>query len=167
VKNEDEIIGGADYERNFSKRQLWYARTEAERDTIEGVDLRATGATGYGYYFIRNDTKTLRGRLGVQYRHEQYTSGREEEALSPEFGLRYETPLSTWAKLTSEITYAPAFDAPSDYRVDHTSAVDIPLTATKRLSLRFEITNSYNSTAEEGIDKMDTVYLARLVLKLP
>ena len=167
VDTENEVIGGADYERTFLKRQLWYARAEAERDTIEGVDLRLTGAGGYGYYFIRNEIRSLRGRLGLQYRHEDYASGREEDVLAPEFGLRLETPLRTWAKLISEVTYAPAFDEPSNYRLDHTSAVDIPLTASKRLSLRFEVRNTYNSAAEDEVDKLDTVYLARLVLKFP
>jgi putative salt-induced outer membrane protein YdiY len=166
-ETEDELIGGADYERSFTKRHIWYTRVEAERDDIEALDLRTTAAAGYGYYFIKQDPDLLRARAGVQYRHEDYQSGRTEDTLAPEFGGRYEVNLSTWARLVSEITYAPAFDDLSNYRVDHSTAVDIPLNSTKRWILRLGVTNSYNSTVPDDYDKLETTYMARLVLKLP
>lgn len=164
---EEEYIGGGDYEHSFWKRHLWYARFEAEADDIEGIDLRTTTAGGYGYYFIKEDTQSLRGRLGLQYRHEKYDTSDTEDVLAPEIGASYEVALRSWLKLVSEITYAPAFDDPSNYRIDHTSALDIPLNGPKRWSLRLGITHTYNSIAPPGYENLDTVYLARLVLKLP
>jgi putative salt-induced outer membrane protein YdiY len=166
-ETENETLGGVDFERTFRDRHLWYARGEIEQDDIEGLDLRTTTAGGYGYYFVKEPTQSLRGRVGLQYRHERYDTGLTEDTLAPEFGLRYEAALRTWAKLVSEVTYAPAFDRPSDYRLDHTTAVDIPLAAAKRWALRLGVTNSYNSIAVEDHDKLETLYLARLVLKLP
>jgi len=167
-ETEDELIGGADYERVLSKKHTWYARGEAETDGIETLDLRATVATGYGYYFLKEEKTLLRGRAGVQYRHEDYESGRSEDTVAAEFGLRYELALRTWAKLVSEITYAPAFDNPTDeYRIDHTTGLDVPLDPKQHWSLRLGVTNSYNSTAAAGLRELETTYLARLVLKLP
>lgn len=164
---EEEYIGGADYEHSLDTRHLWYARMEAETDDIEGVDLRLTTAGGYGFYFIKEENQSLRGRLGLQYRHEKYDTGDTEDDVAPEIGVRYEVALRTWLRLVSEVTYAPAFDDPSDYRIDHSTAVDIPLGTPKRWSLRLGITNTYNSVAPADSENLDTVYLARLVLKLP
>ncbi len=166
-ETEDELIGGTDYERALTKRHLWYARAEVERDDIEALDLRTTAAAGYGYYFIKQDPDSLRARVGVQYRHEDYQSGRTQDTLAAEFGARYEATLWTWGKLVSEITCAPAFDDLSNYRVDHFSALDIPLSSTKHWTLRLGVTNSYNSTPAEDLKRLETTYMARLVLKLP
>ncbi len=166
-ETEDELIGGADYERAFTKRHMWYTRAELERDDIETLDLRSTAAGGYGYYFIKQAPDMLRGRVGVQYRREDYQSGRTEDTVAPEAGVRYEVSLKTWAVLVSEITYAPAFDDFANYRVDHSTSLDIPLSATKHLALRLGVTNSYNSTAPDSTERLDTTYMARLVLKLP
>lgn len=172
-ETENELIGGADYERNLSKRQSWYTRVEGEQDDIEGVDLRATAAAGYGYYFVKDDPNLLRARIGVQYRREEYQpdaadpDGRNEDTVAAELGLRYEKNLGTWARLVSEVTYAPAVDDIQNYRIDHSSALDIPLNNSKHLSLRLGVTNSYNSTAPDDKQRLDTTYMARLVMKLP
>jgi putative salt-induced outer membrane protein YdiY len=167
TKTEDELLGGADYERVLTKRHTWYGRVEAEQDDIEALDLRTTAALGYGYYFIKQDPDMLRARVGLQYRHEDYQSGRTEDTVAAELGVRFERNLTSWAKLVSEITYAPAFDDLQDYRVDHCSSLDIPLGNTKHWTLRLGVLNSYNSTAADDRERLDTTYMARLVLKLP
>ncbi len=166
-ETEDELIGGADYERALTKRHMWYTRAELERDDIETLDLRSTAAGGYGYYFIKQAPDMLRARVGVQYRREEYQSGRTEDVVAPEAGVRYEVSLKTWAVLVSEITYAPAFEDFGNYRVDHATTLDIPLSSSRHLALRLGVTNSYNSTAPDDTERLDTTYMARLVLKLP
>ncbi len=167
-ESEDETIGGADYEQTFRRRHLWYLRGEAERDDIEGVDLRTTLAGGYGYYLAKQEKQSLRGRIGLQYRREKYCNGETEESIGPELGLCYELELRPWLKLVSEATYSPGFDDLTDYRLTHSTTVDLPVgDPARHLALRLGVSNTYNSDAIEDRDKLETLYLARLVLKLP
>lgn len=163
-KTEDELIGGMDYEANFTKRQSWYSRIELESDDIEELELRTTAALGYGYYFLREPTHVLRARAGALYRHESYQRGKEDESTpGVDLSLHHLVHIKEWSKLVTDVTYTPSVEDARNYRIYHESALDIPLAA-EQWKLRLGIANEYNSLPAEDKDRLDTSYFARIVV---
>ncbi|MCK5803134.1 MAG: DUF481 domain-containing protein [Lentisphaeria bacterium] len=165
-RTESEIIGGIDFERIFwSKRHLWYVRTEMEQDDTEDVDLRTTAAAGYGYYFLQGDKQNLRARGGLLYRHESYNDGRESKgSLGLDLGLHHDLTVNGHFKINNDIVYMPAFENFSDYRIYHESSLEVPLGGGKAWKLRLGMSNEYNSLSAHDKKDLDTMYFARLVL---
>ncbi len=162
----DNARGGVDYENFFSPRQSWYARTELERDRVIGLDMRATAAFGYGYYFLKSPRHVLRGRLGALYLHESYDDGRSNTSPGVDLGLHHMLMLGNWGKLVTEVVYTPSLDDLHDYRIRHETSLDLPLGASKNWKLRLGIGNEYTSIPAEGSERLDTTYFSRLVLNL-
>lgn len=160
----DEIRGGIDYEREFSRLHSWYSRVELEKDGLEGLDLRTTAALGYGYYWIRTDRHELRNRLGLLVRQESYEDGRSEQTLGLDFGLYHMYLLNQRLKLLTDLTYTPSIEDISDYRVDHETALELPLLVSNLWKLRLGIAHEYNSHPASGREKLDTTWFAKLVL---
>ena len=117
TKTASEAIGGLDYESFFKGRSSWYARTEMEVDDVELLDLRATAALGYGYYFLKKDEHTARARIGFQLIHEAFQNGNNTTDPGIDLGLHHFYKLKKWGKLTTDITYTPSFNDFNDYRV--------------------------------------------------
>lgn len=163
-KSEDEIVGGIDFESRIGKRHSWYARTELEKDRIEGLDLRSTVAAGYGYYVLERPEHVLRLRVGLQYQYESYEDGRTEEAPGLDAGLHHMIKLFDWGKIVTDAVYTPSFEDFGDYVIHHESALDVPLGKSDMWSLRVGVANDYTSTPPEGVERLDTLYFARLVL---
>jgi putative salt-induced outer membrane protein YdiY len=161
---EDEILGGMDFERRFLGKHSWYARTELERDDIEGIDMRSIAGLGYGYYFIDREQWKLRGRVGALYRHESYVNGDSNSDIALDLGLNHRARISDWADLVTDITYTPAFGDFSDYRLYHVSSIDIPLDHSDVWKLRLGVSNEYNSQVIGDAESLDTTYFARLVM---
>ncbi len=160
----DEIVGGIDYESFFKKKSSWYARIELESDDIEALDLRTTAGLGYGYFFVNNDTHVLRGRAGIQFRHESFDTGSSNSAPGFDFGVHHMRKFTKFGKLTNDLTYAPSFEDFGDFRIYHESGFEIPLAASDFWKLRMGITNEYNSMVAKGRNRLDTTYFSRVVL---
>jgi putative salt-induced outer membrane protein YdiY len=165
VKSAHEYIGGIDYEYFLEKKHSWYARTELEYDDIEALDLRATGAFGYGYYLIRRDDRELRFRLGAQVRHTAYQTGANETEPGLDLGLNHMIKLGDWGTLNSGITYTPSFADFGDYIIDHETTLSLPF-ADSPFSIDMGMSNQYNSLPPVSKERLDTDYFIRLVLTL-
>lgn len=162
-KAADELKGGVDYSSFFSERTGWFVRSELERDTVEGVDLRSTSDLGATYRFIKRDKQTLVGRLGVGYRMENLTEGSNERSMVLSSGLNHTYVLSKMASFVTDLQYLPAFEDFSDYRFVHDTAVEVPITP-RFWKLRLGVNNSYNSRPVPGHEALDTMYYTRLLL---
>ena len=161
---EDQIIGGLDYERELAKLHSWYVRAELERDDIERVSLRATVASGYGFYPIKKEHQELRLRSGLVHRSESYDNGREDnDSIGIEFGLMHRWDIADWGRLVTDVTYSPTFEDWADYRILHETSLDVPLAKSKVWSLRLGLSHEYNSIVAPGVERLDTTYFARLV----
>jgi putative salt-induced outer membrane protein YdiY len=165
VKSAHEYVGGIDYEYFLEEKHSWYARTELEYDDIEALDLRATGAFGYGYYFIRRDDHELRFRLGAQVRHTAYQTGANETEPGLDLGLNHMVKLGDWGTLTTGVTYTPSFDDFADYILDHETTLSLPFSDSP-FSMDLGISNQYNSRPSANKERLDTDYFIRLVLTL-
>lgn len=162
----DEAIGGLDFTSFFSERWGWFIREELERDTFEGIDFRSTTAGGITHRFLKRETISLEGRLGLSYRYEGYTDATVEDEGLPgmEAGALFYWKFANWGELNTEIVYMPAFEEFGNYRLTHKSTVDLPLGASDFWKLRLGLNNEYVSEAADR-ENLDTTYFTSLLLK--
>jgi putative salt-induced outer membrane protein YdiY len=161
--SSEQLLGGIDYEHLLNELHSLYARLDGEYDRVEGVDFRGIGAAGYGYYFLKEDEQTLRGRVGLNYRYEARDGGDNEDLIGFELGLAHWWKINDRMTNTNEITWIPAFEDVSKYLLRHESKVDIALNEKADWKLSLGIKNDYNSDPAPDKRKIDTEYFARIV----
>jgi putative salt-induced outer membrane protein YdiY len=163
LKTEDRAVGGASYESFFSKIFGWYARTELETDRIDDIKFRSTSAGGLSYRLINKDKQSLVARSGLGYRYTAFTDNSDDES-SPtiDFGLAHTYEYKDMFVMENDLTFVPAFDDFSNYRVVHDSGIEIPIGNSDKWKLRMGVRNEYESDtpAEE---KLDTSYYTRMI----
>jgi hypothetical protein len=160
----DQFKAGVDYSDNFATLESWYVRDEAGFDRVNDILFYDIAAGGLGYDFIKRDDETLTGRVGLSYRYDEY-SGPGAMILSEpgaDLGVEYTRKFKT-SLLADTLSFDPTFHDPSTFVVNHEVRYDIPLVS-PFWKVSLGMTNSYNSRPVEGIDKLDTLYFARLVL---
>lgn len=165
--NEDEILGGADYEYLIAgSNNSVYGKFEAEKDKIAMIDLRTQYSAGYGYYFIKRPDMSLRLRLGLNYQKKEYThSDDTDEAFGAEAGLHFEKDIDAWGKLVTDLTYAPAWNDFDNYRIYHETSLDIPMLTNLPMTLRLGVSNEYNNIVPPLAEHLDTTYFVKLVYR--
>lgn len=155
---------GVDYSAHFSRRAVWYARTDLTKDKIKGIDLRSNSAVGFGHKFVKNDTQDTEFRLGLGYTYETYTTGApdfESAGLDVAFLNEMKFP---WVKMNNRITWTPSFEDFGNYRLVHETTFDLPLATGQFWKLRMGVTNDYQSEPPAGVEKLDTIYFTALIL---
>lgn len=168
VKSSDQFKAGVDYQNNFSGRRSWYVRNEGGFDRVRDIDLYNVAAAGMGYDFIKEATHTFTGRVGLSYRYEGYGNPMTEDVTSAgmDFGLYHEYAFSN-SKLVNRVSFVPAFEDFSNFRLTHESYYELPLIAaggSRAWTLRLGVSNDYNSKSGPNVEKLDTMYFTRLVL---
>lgn len=167
TKTEEEVIGTARLEHDFSKRAFVFGQTEAERDRFEDIDLRFRLTVGPGYFLVRRPEQELKARLGFGYEHDSYrSSGDTDNNVIVNLGYDYRLDLWQWLHLTHNLKITPAVtDQPDkNYRVESVLGAELPLGSVDSLwRLRAEYRNDYDNNPEPGVEKLDSAYLLNLV----
>lgn len=163
-KSADQFKAGVDYQNDFATKIGWYVRDEGGFDRIKDVQLYDVAAAGLAYNFIKEPKHTLAARLGLSYRYEGYRNPVTDDVSSAglDIGLEHEWTLGR-GKITNRIALVPAFEDFSNFRLNHESTYEIPITE-NYWKLRLGVANDYNSRPGPGIEKLDTTYFTRLVL---
>jgi putative salt-induced outer membrane protein YdiY len=162
-ETSNEIFGGARWERDLTDRWFVFLKTELERDEFELLDLRATVTGGAGYFFIRESTHELKGRLGAGIQHESFQDGTSNNDVILEAGYDYRLDILQWLRFTHSLTYYPVVDDPlHNYRLLMETAGEIPL-GEGIWKLRTGMRNDYNAMPRPGIERLDTAYFLNLV----
>lgn len=165
VRSANEYYGGIKYKNLVTDRLFWYTRTELEYDEFENLDLRATAAVGYGYFWIKEETAEFNTRAGLGYRHESYDNGDTNDDFFLDLGYDLDWDIREWVKFTHSVTYSPAFDRFSDYRLNVDTAFLLPL-QNDDIALKLGMENDYNSNPQPGIDRLDNKYYANILMTL-
>jgi len=162
-KTEDRVAGGASYESFFHGVYGWYVRTELEADAIDNVDLRSTSGAGLSYRVINKDHQTLVFRSGLGYRYTAYDNDTENESSATlDFGLAHTYRFSNRLYMENDLTFVPAIDDFSTYRVVHDSGIEIPVGSGENWKIRMGVRNEYES--EPATDEnLDTSYYTRMI----
>lgn len=163
-ETENETVGRARLERDFTRRFFLFGETEVEKDEFEDIDLRFRATLGPGYFFIREDDHELKGRLGFGYEHEAFESGGSESSMVMTFGYDYLLVLREWFRFTHELTLIPSVDdqPTENFRVDSLLGAEFPLSESL-WRLRAEYGHQYDNAPEPGVDELDTTYLLSIV----
>ena len=160
----DQFKVGVDYSDNFAPVESWYVRDEGGFDRVNDILFYDIAATGVGYDFIKRDDETLTGRVGLSYRYDEYSGVGAGHLSEPgaDFGILYTRKFKT-SLLADTLSFDPTFSDPSVFVINHDVHYDIPL-VNPYWKLSLGMTNSYDSRPVDGVDKLDTLYFARLVL---
>jgi putative salt-induced outer membrane protein YdiY len=162
-ETENEVIGNARLERDFSDRWFAFGSIMLEQDEFENLDLRSVLTLGSGYFFIQEKDHELKARLGLGYQVEAFqTSPTEEEAVLS-FGYDYKIQLNGRLLFTHNFTYLPSLSDPvNDFRLQSDAALDIPVTDNKAWTVKIGLRNQYDNRPVLGNEKLDTFYTVSL-----
>ena len=164
LKAADQFKAGVDYQNNFAGKLSWYVRDEGGFDRVKDIELYNVAAAGFGYDVIKKPKQTLTTRGGLSFRYEGYKNPLTTDVKSAglDFGLAHELTFDG-SKLVNRLSFVPTFEDFGNYRFNHESFFEIPLTAPS-WKLRLGVSNDYNSKPGVGVEKLDTAYFTRLVL---
>ncbi len=162
VKSEEEYIAGIDDEHFLSDRTAWYGRAEFESDDIEELRHRITAATGMGYYFIKEETHKLRGRIGVFGRDEDFRIGDDESTVGVELGVFHKYHINQFGIWTTEVVYTPSLEEQRDYRITYESKLELPFKGLEGFSVEMGVHGEYNNYTPGPTEHYDTYYFIRL-----
>jgi len=165
VETDDEFIAKARLERDFSPRAFMFGETSVEKDEFEDIELRFRGTVGPGYFFVREDDQTLKGRLGLGYEHESFRSGGNDSNMIMSLGYDYMVMAREWLRFTHELTVLPEVDQDpaENFRVDSVLGANMPLGKLEMWKLGAELRHEFNNNPEPGVEELDTRYLIDLV----
>jgi hypothetical protein len=162
VETANRQMGGVDYSSFFSEKNVWYARTSLEKDSIKALDLRSTTAFGIGRKLIKKDVQDLEARFGVSYVYETYANGTSFDSPGLDLALIHVYKFKN-GQLNNSITYTPAFEDFGNYRAHHESSYETPI-ANSYWKLKVGVSNDYTSIPQPGISRLDTLYFTSLIL---
>lgn len=141
-----------------------FVKETTEYDEFKNFDLRWAANGGLGYYFVKNDNGSLKGRFGAGVSQEiGGTDGRyKPEAV---FGVDYEKQLTKKQKLEVNLEYLPEWNGFTNFRAEAKASWAIQLDAAANLSLKLSVIDRYDSTPE-GNKPNDLDYALLLLWKL-
>jgi len=142
------------YAYSFGSMKRWYNfyRLEADHDRFADIDYRLVPAAGVGYWFYDLPKLKLLLEAAVGYEHTAYRSDIKDKGdwvFVPR--AFFEKELFTNTKITQDITFYPAFEDFSDYRLHSETVLSIAMN--HKLSLRLSLIDDYNS--DPPIDTKD------------
>lgn len=158
-ETENEVIGQARLERDYSDRWFVFGSVLLEQDAFEDLDLRSVLTAGTGVFLIQSEKQDLKLRFGAGYQVEAFkTSPTQEEAILS-LGYDYRIQLNGRLLFTHALTYMPSVEDPiKDFRIMSEAALDIPVTENKEWSVRIGVRNQYDRIPVVGNEKLDTFY---------
>jgi putative salt-induced outer membrane protein YdiY len=71
----NSILGGAKYDRNFTKRIFWFVSADYAHDALQDLNLRQIYSGGLGVHIINNPNTTFDFLAGANYTRENYGNG--------------------------------------------------------------------------------------------
>ena len=158
-ETENEIIGTAKLERDFSERTFAFASLKLERDKFEDLDLRSNLTAGLGYFVIKEPGHEFKPRLGVGYEVSAFSSSSNEENFVISAGWDYKKDLIDDLTFTHVFSYLPSLEEPTDeYRLESEAIVSYPFAGGTGWNLDFSIRHQYDNSPSGNVDRLDTYY---------
>jgi putative salt-induced outer membrane protein YdiY len=161
----DQFKAGVDYADTINDGKTWYVRDEGGFDRVADIKIYDLAAAGFGYNFIKTKEQVFTGRVGLSYRYDEYTTPDTSNLSSAgaDLGLMYGLKFKN-SDLSDKIAFDPAFQDLGNFVLTHEFAYNVPIDKA-RWKLSMGVANNYYSRPPVGtVDKLDTLYFARLVL---
>jgi putative salt-induced outer membrane protein len=134
-----------------------------ELDEFQSYDYRVSGAAGVGYKFIENDKTFLQGRVGLGASREFGDDANEEVVPELLLGLDFRQELSDNARFEASTELFPGLDDGVTFRAISAAALEFDVTDAADLSFRVGVEHRYNSEVDDGVNRSDIDYFARVV----
>ncbi len=163
VVSSDQFKAGVDYADTITDDKTWYVNDEAGFDRVNDIELYDIAAAGFGYSFVKDKSQELTGRLGLSYRYDEYSTPDTASLSSAgaDVELQYGLKRKTY-DVADKITFVPAFQDLANFVLTHEFSFNIPIDKS-RWKVGTGISNTYYGKPVGGVDKLDTLYFARLV----
>lgn len=163
-ETQNNAFFGADYDRLLGKSR-WSAFTKLglEYDRFKAFDLRLNSNSGFGYYWLRNDTSTIVTRFGAGASRE-FDGPNEEWSPEGMLGLEVKEQISESQRISSKLEYFPEWGDFGDFRLVTDVAYEVLLGNSENMSLKLAATDRIDSTPE-GRNPNDINYSLMLLYK--
>lgn len=162
-KTSNEALIGTTYEYDVGERVFVFGQSELEFDEFENLDLRVTVSGGVGFFFLDNDTQTLKGRVGVAYQHQDFDDGTTTDDILALLGYEYILNVRDWFVFDSMLDFFANATETDDWRFKAENAFEVPISSTEAWKLRFGVRNEYDNEPQPGIKSLDTTVYSALV----
>ncbi len=129
--------------RSLTERDDIFLEHTYLKNRFSGVNDRNTTSLGFGHFWIKSDTQTLRNELGLGYTSEERTDGTKLGFMSGLVGLLYKYKISPTADLTHETKYLPNFANGEDWRLTSETSLSAAISSmfSSKISWKYEHVN--------------------------
>lgn len=160
----ETLHGFGQYNRLFNERLYGLGRIDGLHDGVADIDYRLTLSVGAGYYFIKTKETQLSGELGPGYIF-QRLGGHDDNFATLRLADKFNQALSDRARLWQTAEILPQVDHPKNFIVNFEIGVEADLNASKKLSLRVYLDDTYNNVPAAGRKKNDLKLVAAVAYK--
>jgi hypothetical protein len=107
----------------------------------------------------------LEGRLGLNYRFENYGSPAttDHDSIGVDLGVLH-TLATSWGRLTQSVSLTPSFEDFNNFVFIHDSALEFPIKGDAPWKVRVGLKTDYTSDPPPNLEKLDWTYYTQLVL---
>jgi putative salt-induced outer membrane protein len=162
TKSSEELRGYVQYNRLFGDRWFGYLRLDGLHDGIADIHYRYSISPGVGYYFIKNQTTSLRAEIGPGYAFERI-GNRDRDYATLRLAERLDHKINERVKLWQSVEILPEVTDFQNYVINAEIGVEAGLT--KKLSLRVFIQDTYDNQPAPDRDKNDVKLVTALAYK--
>ena len=164
VTTEDNGRFNLDYDRLVNESPwAMFGKFGLEWDKFKAFDLRVNVNGGVGYHWIRNDRTTFITRFGAGASR-KFGAPIDEWIPEAVFGLEGQRQLNKYNKFKGKVDYFPNWEDFRQYRIVTDLGWEILLDDSDNLSLKFAVTDRYDSTPQ-GVKPNDFYYSVLLLVK--
>ena len=165
--SSDEFIAGGRYTNFFYEDIGFFVREEYELDEFEGLEYRSTTAAGISWKVRNREDLRIEARSGLSYRYEDYKDDGTRDFPGMDLGVDINWKINPWIRFKGSYTFLPSVEELEDYVVEQDSGIDMPLDMSKRWKLRLGMSAKYNNAPDQGRERLDTRYYARVIALWP
>jgi putative salt-induced outer membrane protein YdiY len=160
----ETLHGFGQYNRLFNERLYGLGRIEGLHDGVADIDYRFSFSIGAGYYFIKTKQTQLSAELGPGY-IVQRLGGKDDQYATLRLGEKFNQVLSDRSRLWQTAEFLPQVDDFNNYIVNFEIGVEADLNASKSMSLRVYLDDTYNNVPAAGRKKNDLKLVAAVAYK--
>jgi len=152
------------YEKRIGERYVAYPFIEMKHNELAQIELRMMTGFGGGYYFIENEQAEFLAVTGAAYIREDLTTDESDDYGVFFIGLSHKLALSETSRISESVDYLPKIEDMGDYRIK--AAANIETDIWSNISLKFTVTDEYDSEPPEGVEENDLSLSTSLVFTL-
>lgn len=172
ARSAENITLGTQYDRDITPQWFTLGKVDLLHDKLANLASRASVFGGVGRHLVKSDTMTWDVSGGLGYTHDRYIDpavvadqtrtnyGRAELLLAEESTHKW-TPTTSFRQ---KLSIYPSLSSHGGYRGVFDAGLSVSMT--QRLSLTAGLTYRYDSDPGEGLERLDTLFVTGIALKM-